>query len=277
MAGPIAVGDAFARATAIQPVGELRWAATVDDGWDIGGIANGGYVQTFAVRAMLAAVDKPDPLTITSHFQRPVKAGPIDIAVEVGREGRTLSTASTVLRQDGKEVLRSIASFGDLDQLDGPELITAEAPALAAIEDCIRAGGSGEGAGYPPRFAEQIDIRHDPRYAGFAKGEPAGEAIMAGYLNLLDDEQVDEVALTLLSDAMPPAIFNTSIPVGWAPTIELTCHIRARPAPGPIATTYRGRVIMGGTMGGDLEMWDSAGRPVAQARQLALLPKAAIG
>ena len=72
-------------------------------------------------------------------------------------------------------------------------------------------------------------------------------------------------------DAFPPTVFFADLPVAWVPTIELTTHVRARPAPGWLACAFTTRFITGGFLEEDGEVWDSTGRLVAQSRQLALL------
>jgi acyl-CoA thioesterase len=56
--------------------------------------------------------------------------------------------------------------------------------------------------------------------------------------------------------------------------LELTTHVRARPAPGWLACSFATRFITGGFLEEDGEVWDATGRLVAQSRQLALLPRA---
>jgi len=53
-------------------------------------------------------------------------------------------------------------------------------------------------------------------------------------------------------------------------TIELTVHLRARPAPGWVAFRTSTRFLSAGYFEEDAELWDSAGVLVAQSRQLAL-------
>ena len=63
--------------------------------------------------------------------------------------------------------------------------------------------------------------------------------------------------------------------MGWAPTLELTVHVRARPAPGWLMLRHETRNVAGGMFEEDCEVWDAAGRLVAQSRQLARLPRVA--
>jgi hypothetical protein len=73
-------------------------------------------------------------------------------------------------------------------------------------------------------------------------------------------------------DALPPVTFGLGMP-GWAPTLELTAHVRAEPAPGWMKVRHATRNMAGGMFEEDCEIWDSAGRLVAQSRQLARAPR----
>jgi hypothetical protein len=54
-------------------------------------------------------------------------------------------------------------------------------------------------------------------------------------------------------------------------TVELTVHLRACPAPGWLACRATTSHIGGGYHEEDFEVWDSAGRLVAQSRQLCMI------
>lgn len=264
----------FAEQTSVRSTGADTYETMIWEGWDIGSVANGGYVLSLVVRAMLDAVDKPDPISVNAHFERPGLAGPAVIKIDRGREGRTLSTVSAVLNQNDKEVIRATGTFADLDAMEGPTLIRAEMPQIAPIEACLATRHQpDQGQFYPPPFTGRFAIAHDPERAGFASGEPHGQPEMGGWIGLLDDEPIDAVALTLFADAFPPTIFNTNLPIGWAPTVELTVHYRQRAASTSLITTYETDYIFGGMFSGDVEIWDPDVGLVVEARQIALLPK----
>ena len=62
-----AVQRAFDAATAVTALGDGRYRARIDEGWDIGGNANGGYLIALAARAIHDMVGRP-PLSVTAHY-----------------------------------------------------------------------------------------------------------------------------------------------------------------------------------------------------------------
>lgn len=78
--------------------------------------------------------------------------------------------------------------------------------------------------------------------------------------------------LALAADALPPVTVNLGLR-GWAPTVRLTWQLRALPAPGWLAVHASGRAVSERWFDEDVEVWDAAGRLVAQSRQLALVPQ----
>ena len=74
--------------------------------------------------------------------------------------------------------------------------------------------------------------------------------------------------LLVFADAMPPSTFDLGL-FGWVPTLELTVHVRGLPAPGWVQVVQRATLLRDGWLDEECEVWDSTGRLVAQARQLA--------
>jgi hypothetical protein len=94
-------------------------------------------------------------------------------------------------------------------------------------------------------------------------------ARLEGWMRFADGRIADVAALPLLADAFPPAVLDVSA-AAWVPTVELTVHVRGRPAPGWIAASFRTRFLSDGYFEEDGELWDSTGRLVALSRQLAV-------
>ena len=256
-------------ATAVTPIGEGRFAATVHEGWDIGGNANGGYLLAIAGRAMADAVGRP-PLTITAHYLRPAPAGECEIDVSVVRTGRRLATATATLSIGGQPTLQLLGSFGD-QRPGGPSRQMEPPVDLPAHAECVASPSPTEGP--KPALMDKIDVRMAPGDGGFRRGEPSGRPEMSGWFALIDEEPIDAIGLLLVADAFPPPIFNSGLPVAWVPTVELTVHVRGAPVPGPLRCAFRSRFIHDGLLDEEGEIWDSTGMLVGQSRQLALMPR----
>ena len=264
-----AVTQGFSHASAVEPLAPGHYRAEIHDGWDIGGNANGGYVLALTARAMADAAGRP-PLTVTAHYLAPAPAGPCEIVVEPVRAGRRLATYTASLVQRDRELLRVLGTFGrpadsPVRRLDGAP------PALPAYELCPVGGDPADPQ--LPGLSAQLAVRLRPGDDGFRTGDPTGRAEIAGWFAFATEEPIDEIGLLLAADAMAPAVFNIDANVGWVPTVELTVHVRARPAPGPLRCLFRTRFIAGGMLEEDGEIWDATDTLVAQSRQLALTPR----
>ncbi|MFF3395171.1 thioesterase family protein [Streptomyces sp. NPDC002669] len=268
------IGDSeFDRDTAVTLREEGVYDAELSAGWTIIHAVNGGYLLAMLGRALGEALPHPDPFSVSAHYLTASVPGPAVIRTQTVRTGRTLSTGQASLfqyAQDGSEVerIRVIATYGDLDALTDEVRTSAKPPAIPPLEHCL--GASDGPAPIPGSSAitERIDIKLDPATVGWAVGAPSGKGEMRGWFGLADGRDADPLSLLLTVDALPPTAFELGIK-GWTPTIELTTHIRCRPAPGPLRVSITTRNLAGGFLEEDADVWDSADRLVAQSRQLA--------
>jgi acyl-CoA thioesterase len=260
----------FASATSVA-FGSTDYRGHIDEGWDVVGNANGGYLMAIAARAMTAASGRPHPVTVTGHFLAPGRVGPVTVAPEVLKQGRSFSTVRADLRAEDRTLVSLLGSFGDLPTLEGPVLVDAEPPELPDPDECVRIEPSP--AGFPPAMMDKVDLRLHPDDAGFGLGRPSGRPEFRGWFRPLPGEDLDVFTLLLAVDAFPPTIFNADLPVAWTPTVELTAHVRGLPEPGWLRCRFSTRFITGGMLEEDGEVWDESGRLVAQSRQLALMPR----
>ncbi|WP_327168844.1 thioesterase family protein [Streptomyces subrutilus] len=251
--------------------------ADLSAGWTIITAVNGGYLLALVGRALSAALPHPDPFTVSAHYLSASVPGPAVVRTEVVRIGRTLSTGQASLFQydeNGAETerIRVLASYGDLAALPDEVRTTARPPAMPAYEDCL-----GPEAGPAPipgssAIVDRLRLRLDPATAGWALGAPSGKGEMRAWFELADGRDADPLSLLLAVDALPPTAFDLGL-MGWTPTVELTAHVRRRPAPGPLRVSITTRNLAGGFLEEDAEVWDTAGRLVAQSRQLARAPR----
>ena len=207
----------------------------------------------------------PDPLVASATYLRPAAIGPAEMHTEVVRAGRRVATGEARLIQDGKETVRVVATFGDLDAANG----RTEVP--RGPRTCRRRTTRSRcpTARCPSvSITERLDYR-PAELPGWAQGRPTGEAELAVWMRFRDGREADPLALTALVDAAAPAVLELG--AHGSATIQLTVHVRGRPAPGWLACRATTRYLIGGYHEEDFEIWDSEGRLVAQSRQFALL------
>lgn len=248
--------------------------ADLDEGWWIGGALHGGYLMALCARALgLRLPEHPDPLTVGAFFLSGGRPGPATVATEVVRRGRSLSHGAAVLSQQDdegrRERLRITAAFHD-QGADGGEYVCSPPPApMPPPDECPPM----------PRHLERtdlfdrIDLRIDPDTLGWHRGEPSRRGEVRGWVRLADGRDPDPLMLLVALDALPPVTLDFGLD-GYAPTIELTAHLRARPVPGWIRVRHATRALAGGYVEEDAEAWDESGRLVAQSRQLVRVPRA---
>lgn len=293
----------FDEATAVRRRADGLYDAYPDARFAIvapGGITppavNGGALLATVLRAVLSESPHPHPVATSAHFLRVPQLAPAEIQVTWLKHGRTAATARAALVQDGKVILDTTVTVGTVPAADGPVVPASAVPAVPASAGDAPAGDGPAGelawTGPPPGFpdiadcidlgkwpgtmaqdgtagyAAQVEVLMDPATTGWRRDEPSGTPEMRGYFRLRDDREPDAFLLALAVDGLPPVVFGLGA-TGWAPTVELTWHMRAVPKPGPLAVAARCRHVSGGWFDEEAEVWDSSGRLVAQSRQLA--------
>ncbi|MDX2810963.1 thioesterase family protein [Streptomyces sp. PA03-5A] len=267
----------FDRETAVtaRPGEPSVYDAELHEGWRIGMGVNGGLLLALAGRALAEELGGDgqghrDPFSISAYYLSTSRPGPVTARTQTLRRGRTVSTGMVSLEQEGEERLRAVATYGDLNGHDhaGDVRTSATPPQMPPPEKCVGTDVA------PPEFLkispmlERIELRLDPDTAGWAVGAPSGRGMVQGWLRMPDGREPDPLMLLLAVDSLPPVSFDLGVP-GWAPTLELTAHVRATPEPGWLRLKHSTRNFADGYMEEDAEVWDSSGRLVAQSRQLA--------
>ncbi len=246
-------------------------SCAIHDGWDINGNANGGYLMALAARGLRQLAGRPDPISVTAHYLAPGKPGPVRIDGVVAKSGRRFATVAGQMTRDGVPLLQLVGAFGDLSTPSSAyEHLAVGPPDLPPFEEC--SPRSPQQGTVMVGMMERLAVRLHPDYAGWVHADRSGVAEMAGWFAFKDGRPIDTLALLMVCDAFPPAVFHLDMPPGWVPTVEYTVHVRGIPAPGPVRCVFRSQFVQGGFLNEDGEVWDSAGRLVAQSRQLGLTP-----
>jgi acyl-CoA thioesterase len=264
------VATAFDRATAVSPVRPGVWSAVCDGAWSAPRGPNGGYLAAIVLRAMVARLADParEARSLTLHYLRPPADGEVQIEVAVERAGRSVSSLSARLSQDGRLCVLALAAFA----LDFPSAAdyAPVAPSVPPAEE-LEAFGPFDGA---PPIVHRMSIRPAlgaPPFSG------APEALTGGWLRFAEPRAADAAALAMYSDAWMPAPFPRLAAPTAAPTIDLTIHFRAPAATAALSPedhvlgVFRSTASAGGFFEEDGELWSPDGTLLAQSRQLALM------
>ncbi|MBX6765770.1 MAG: thioesterase family protein [Actinomadura rubrobrunea] len=242
-----------------------RYRVELDGAFGIAEALNGGYLMAVLARAAVDASPHRHPVATCANFLRVAKAGPAEVLVEQRKTGRTATAAHVALVQDDRVAVDALITTADLEPDGDPDWVgEPPSPPLPPVERCKHVAPSERDRG----FADQVELHYDPATLGWLDGRPSGRPECRAWFRLRDPYEPDAYALALAVDALPPVVLNTGAK-GWAPTVEMTWHMRAVPAPGLLELHGRGRMVTGGWFDEEVEVWDSAGRLVAQSRQLA--------
>ena len=221
------------------------------------------------MRGFELAVDEAErqARSVTMHFLRVPEAGPVTVRATVERQGRSLSTVSGRLEQDGKLVGLALGAYSTpwegplLDGLPMPDVPPPNAEGAPRY--------SFRGAKRPP-FTERLEMHRrfgEPAFSGAEVGETGG------WLGLKQDRPVDARAIAVIADAWIPAPWPRLTKFAPAPTVDLTIHVRSPlPVEGPLLLgRFHNRYVRDGFFDEDGAMWAPDGTLVAQSRQLGLL------
>ena len=272
---------AFDRAIAVAPLtaaggpaaGAAVYDAVVDNGYSIGDKPNGGYLLALLARAAVATAATVEglvhghPVAATAQYVAAPEAGPAEVHAEVLRRGRRLSQVRARLVQGGSVRVEAVFTLGQLDAAAEPWWDDVPMPAFTPEAECARNTSPGPG-GVPLPITERVEVRLDPQVTGFARGRPTGHGEVRGWMRFTDGRPPDPFGLLLAVDVLPPATFDLGT-TGWVPTLSLTAYVRAVPAPGPLAVRQWARLVQSELVDEGCDVWDSRGRLVAQATQLA--------
>ncbi|RZQ63819.1 thioesterase family protein [Amycolatopsis suaedae] len=261
--------SAFAAASAVSRTApdSAEFTAELDPQWTVGDKLHGGYLLAVMARAAGEIAHHPHLTAISGSFAVPPRPGPATVAVELLRAGTGVSQLRATLVQEGKPAAEALITQGTLDDADS-WWSSVEPIDIPPEENCVPATADAPGAGFRVNLLDVVDQRVDPRHAGFAVGKPAGDGVISSWQRLADGSDWDPLSLLVALDPVPPVSYDLGMP-GWAPTVQFTAYLRRLPAPGPVRVRMFATDVGGGRMDETARAWDSKGRPVAQATQLA--------
>jgi len=285
---------AFDRDTAVRELsrdgddgrggGGASFVADISPDWRAGRGPHGGYLAAIILRALVETIAEParTPRSLTIHYARAPKPGRATIAATIERAGRSLSTLSARVEQDGSLVALALAAFS-LPWNAASELAELPMPDVAPPEPRGEPGVPlFEGA---PPFTSQLVLQ--PRTGAIPFTGSSEPMEIGAWLGLAEPRAIDALSLAFFSDSLfsPPFIRMTTR--ATSPTIDLTIHFRAATRTAAIGADagtdelcfarFRTGVVHEGFFEEDGAIWSADGTLLAQSRQLAILMPLPIG
>ena len=226
---------------------------------------HGGLLAALALRAAVPhAGPGRSPRALSVQFLRTVDDGELRPGAELVREGGSSSTVSSVLRgSDGGVVVQAVLTSGRARGGGEPYAVVGM-PEVPGPEACTPLALPVEMVPYGQHF------EHRP--AGGALPFSGGDrAELLAWARLRGDDPLDTAALTVLADAMPPALYGISRTPLVVPTVDLTVSYASgldeEPRRGWVLVRIATRTSADGWCVDDSEVWAPDGTLLVQARQ----------
>lgn len=227
-----------------------------DSSWmGFGGI-HGGLVVAEMLRAGTVGTGAT-PVTVTTHFARPVHEGPGTVRLHPITDGRTVS-ASAALDDSATSLIRLTRTAEvpyRIPVLPATDAAPATLPPLEIPIDFVP-------------MSRYLDIRPVNAARPFAGGD---DPFFDVWIALRTEREfAPQEAAAILLDALPPGLFATLTAPVPIPTVEFTAHFAPT---GPVTSEWH-RIRHRTTWATDsmcvdeTELFTADGRLAAQARQL---------
>jgi acyl-CoA thioesterase len=264
----------FQRDTAVRRIDDGVFDAHVDAGWLVLRGPNGGYLAAIILRALTETVADATraPRSLTVHYAQPAEVGPLTVSTAVERTGRSLTSCSARVHQDGRLIAVAMSAFSS--PRPGPEFCDLQPPKVPAPETVAAPPRPSE---ITPPVAQRWDMRWAIGEPPWSSGEPSREAVAGGWIRLEEPQVLDAPAVAALTDSWVPPVFSRTREPMAVPTVDLTVHFRTSlPLPGAdpddfLLAVFRTQAAAEGFLEEDGDVWTRDGVLVAQSRQLAAI------
>lgn len=249
------------------------FAADVAPDWRAGRGPHGGYLAAMLLRALTECVADPErpPRSLTIHYARAPEPGPVTIAATLEREGRSLSTLSARMHQDGELIALVLAGFSL--PWTGPEISEVTMPDVAPPDPSRESLKLME---HGPEFARHIVLQ--PRMEGRPLSGEERPMLIRGWMGLAEARPIDALSLAFFSDALIPAPYMRMREWSAVPTVDLNVHFNERMRPTANADPHElclaqttSDLVHDGIFVEDGRIWASDGTLLAHSRQLAIV------
>lgn len=237
---------------------------TIPPDWNSWQGRHGGLVAGLAAEVAAATWPGAAVKAITAHFSRQSDDSSFSFTPVIRKQGRLVRVVEISVTQAGAEVMTAVVTLAIEPPEEAAQWFAAAAPASLPPDRC-------QNFEFDRRFlpvGEHLDIR--PCGGSFPlTGAP--HPWMLAWVTIVPQTPVGPGAAVLMCDLAPGVYPMLTAPVA-GPTVEMTVHLCAElgsaPGTGPALASQHNSSTARNWSVDDTSLWDSAGRLIAQARQV---------
>ena len=269
--------EQFQAALDLTKVSDTVFSFTPDPKYFVGNTPHGGYLLALMNKAMTEVLPHPSAINSNIYYLDRTEPEPAELHVEVVRRSKGSSMGQVKLIQNNKITCLYSSICSDFHYMKGHSGLETPMPEIinsVQQDDFKVMNYENFKLGSTPSFIQQLDMSVHPDHAWWdrAISNDAAEARCSAYLEL-QGGIADTFVLSYLADILPPVVQNKYGPLGWVPTLTLTCNIRQLPKTNLLFIDGIAKDISNGYFEQDCNIWDMSGNLIATSRQLAKILK----
>ena len=269
--------EQFQAALDLTKVSDTVFSFTPDPKYFVGNTPHGGYLLALMNKAMTEVLPHPSAINSNIYYLDRTEPEQAELHVEVVRRSKGSSMGQVKLIQNNKITCLYSSICSDFQYMKGHSGLETPMPEIinsVQQDDFKVMNYENFKLGSTPSFIQQLNMSVHPDHAWWDReiSTDAAEARCSAYLEL-QGGVADTFVLSYLADILPPVVQNKYGPLGWVPTLTLTCNIRQLPKTNLLFIDGIAKDISNGYFEQDCNIWDMSGNLVATSRQLAKILK----
>ena len=269
--------EQFQAALDLTKVSDTVFSFTPNPKYFVGNTPHGGYLLALMNKAMTEVLPHPSAINSNIYYLDRTEPEPAELHIEILRTSRGSSMWQVKLIQNNKITCLYSSLCSDFQYMKGHSGLETPMPEIinsVEQDDFKVMNYENFKLGSTPSFIQQLNMSVHPDHAWWDReiSTDAAEARCSAYLEL-QGGVADTFVLSYLADILPPVVQNKYGPLGWVPTLTLTCNIRQLPKTNLLFIDGIAKDISNGYFEQDCNIWDMSGNLVATSRQLAKILK----
>jgi hypothetical protein len=276
----------FTDAMQLTALGDGVFGGELNEHWTIGPKVHGGAMLALCANAARMehsggqerrdpgdqAGGQVEPIAVSANFLWAPDPGAMQVVTTVRKRGRRVSLIDVELTQGDRTAVRAAITLGEPEHDVAPLLSANPVVPLMTPEPPPGLGPIGPGHHMADivHLAHGCDIR--PSLTTMGPRSDGGPPVIEYWVRPRDAAP-DVLFALLCGDVSAPVTFGVNR-FGWAPTVQLTAYLRARPADGWLRVICTTTQIGQEWFDEDHVVVDCEGRIIVQSRQLAMVPAA---